>query len=145
MNWYQHWLLAFSKCPTIPENIWNADRNAHHYCPFWQGKGLYTQSARKENEKKNMTALGSSKVLKATMMLSQGKERWMASARTPGFCLELDLQTGGWRVLSKKTSLLESSGWVVVLWLPTEFSRWTWELDSSRDPGAAGNLELKFK
>ncbi len=69
--------------------------------------GLYTQSARKGTGK-NMTALGSKKRFMisvfhqcphicqiATVTLSQGKERWMASAGTPGVCWELIFRPEG--------------------------------------------------
>lgn len=33
--------LKNAKYPTVPKNIWNVNRNAHHHCPFWQGAYIH--------------------------------------------------------------------------------------------------------
>ncbi len=149
--------LKNAKYPTVPKNTWNVNRNAHHHCPFWQG--AYIHNLRERwlkriwlllDPKRDLWSVFSTNVLMFVRQLQwrlarAKRDEWHLPERL--VFAENWSSDGGWcgLVPSKKTSLLESRGWVVVLWLPTEFSRWTWELDSSRDPGAAGNLELKFK
>lgn len=141
-------------------NTWNV--KGKHTITVLSGRGAYIHNLRERwmerirlllDPKRDFWSVFSTKVLMHVRQLqwrlakAKGLSRWMASVRMPAFCLESNLHTGGWcePVPSKKTSLLDSRGWVAVLWLPTEFSRWTGELDSSRGPGATGNLELKFK
>lgn len=161
MEWCQHWLLAFSKIQNIPQfqRIHEMLIGMHTITVLSGSRLINTICEKrdwKEYEKKKRFMISVFHQCPhvcqiATMTLSQGKERWMASAGTPGFCWELIFRPEGdvdwslprrhccwragaeWRCCDCRLSLASGRENWTPHGTPVPQAIWSWSLSKSEE------------